>query len=109
MPELPNPPQPAPVPPRPLPLALRARRLHGLVAPVVLAPLLITVASGMGYRLLRDWGGLSRDQAHWLMALHEGEWLGPWAKGVYVLINGAGLLWMLTTGALLTWQRLRRG
>ncbi|MEB3265378.1 MAG: peptidase [Cyanobacteriota bacterium] len=89
-------------------LALRARRLHAALAPVVLAPLLITVASGMGYRLLRDWGTLDRERLHWLMVLHEGEWLGSAGETVYVLVNGLGLAWMLGSGALMVWQRLRR-
>jgi len=78
----------------------------------VLLPLLLTVGTGMGYRLLRDWGGLNRDQAHLLMVLHEGEWLKPWlgsnGETFYVLLNGLGLLWMLLSGAGMLWQRLRR-
>jgi hypothetical protein len=74
------------------------RRWHAQVAPFVLAPMLLTVATGMGYRLLRDWGGLSRDQAHLLMVLHEGEWLGTTGKTFYVALNGLGLLWMLVSG-----------
>jgi hypothetical protein len=81
------------------------RKAHAAIAPVVLTPLAITVASGMGYRLLKDWGGLSREQVHWLMVLHEGEWLGKAAEPVYVLLNGLGLLWMLTSGGLLLAQR----
>ena len=95
------------------PLAARLRELHGALAPVVLLPLLLTVATGLSYRVLRDWGGLGRDQAHWLMVWHEGEWLrqwfGPNGETLYVLLNALGLLWMLTTGAALLWQRLRRG
>ncbi|MFM7361604.1 MAG: peptidase [Cyanobium sp.] len=91
------------------------RRAHGFLAPFVLLPLLLTVLTGMGYRLLRDWGGLSRDQVHLLMTLHEGEWLkrwfGPDGETVYVLLNGLGLLWMLGSGAAMigqrAWQRLR--
>ncbi|MFZ4566987.1 MAG: peptidase [Prochlorococcaceae cyanobacterium] len=85
------------------------RRWHARLAPVVLAPLLLTVLSGMAYRLLRDWGGLDRDRVHLLMALHEGEWLGPRGEPVYVLLNGLGLLWMLVTGALMLVQRWRAG
>jgi uncharacterized iron-regulated membrane protein len=88
-------------------LLVQLRRLHAALAPVVLAPLLLTVISGMSYRLLKDWAGLGRDQVHWLMVLHEGEWLGPWAEPIYVLLNGLGLLWMLGTGAALLSQRWR--
>jgi hypothetical protein len=89
------------------------RRAHSSLAPFVLLPLLLTVLTGMGYRLLRDWGGVGRDRAHILMTLHEGEWLklwfGPDGETIYVLLNGLGLLWMLGSGAAMAWQRLRRG
>jgi uncharacterized iron-regulated membrane protein len=88
------------------------RELHRNLAPVVVLPLLLTVTTGLGYRLLRDWGGMDRDRAHLLMVLHEGEWLQHWfgrgGETVYVLFNGLGLLWMLGSGCGLLWQRLRR-
>jgi hypothetical protein len=100
------------MPPLPAQLVQRLRRLHAAAAPVVLLPLLLTVATGMAYRLLRDWGGLGRDQAHLLMVLHEGEWLTRWfgagGETLYVLLNGIGLLWMLLTGGGMALQRLRR-
>ncbi|MFM7455049.1 MAG: peptidase [Vulcanococcus sp.] len=89
-------------------LLARVRRWHAAAAPIVLTPLLLTVCSGMAYRLLKDWGGLERDQVHWLMVLHEGEWLGPAGEPVYVLLNGLGLLWMLGTGVTLLSQRWRQ-
>ncbi len=58
-------------------LLVRVRELHQRIAPFVLLPLFVTVCSGVGYRLARDWFGASREQVHWLMTLHEGEWLGP--------------------------------
>ena len=95
-----------------VPLAVRLRQAHATLAPLVLAPLLLTVISGVSYRLLRDWAGLNRDQAHLLMVLHEGEWLkvwfGPNGETLYVLLNGLGLLWMLATGASMAWLRLQR-
>lgn len=98
-------------PPGPGPL-VRLRQWHASLAPLVLAPLLITALSGVSYRLLRDWGGLDRDSSHPLMAVHEGEWLKPWlgesAETLYVLLNGLGLLWMLISGSGLLWQRLQR-
>lgn len=90
------------------PPLVQLRRWHAALAPVVLAPLLLTVLSGMAYRLLKDWAGLGRDQVHWLMVLHEGEWLGTTAEPIYVLLNGLGLLWMLVTGTTLAIRRLWR-
>ena len=56
--------------------AVRMRELHRRFAPLVVLPLLVTVLSGVTYRLARDWLGASRDQVHWLMVVHEGGWLG---------------------------------
>ncbi|MBF2048375.1 MAG: PepSY domain-containing protein [Leptolyngbya sp. IPPAS B-1204] len=84
------------------------RKLHQTVAPFVLLPLLITVLTGVSYRLGRSWFGLTRDQAHWLMTLHEGEYLGETLEPVYVLLNGLGALWMLITGATMVWQNISK-
>ena len=98
---------------KPRPLAVRLRQAHATVAVLVLPPLLVTMATGVSYRLVRDWGGWDRDRAHLLMVLHEGEWLSRWfgshAETLYVLLNGMGLLWMLATGGALLVQRWRRG
>ena len=84
-----------------MPLFMQIRELHRRIAPLVILPLLITVCSGVSYRLARDWFGFSRDQVHWLMVLHEGEWLGAHGETIYVLLNGLGLIWMLSTGLLM--------
>ena len=89
-------------------LLVRVRELHQRIAPFVLLPLFVTVCSGVGYRLARDWFGASSEQVHWLMTLHEGEWLGPTLEPVVVLMNAVGLLWMLITGLALLIERWRR-
>ncbi len=103
----------APSPSRAPSFLMRVRQAHALLAPVVLAPLLLTACTGMAYRLLKDGFGWERDRVHPLMTLHEGEWLKPllgtYGETLYVLLNGLGLLWMLVTGSSLLWQRLRRG
>lgn len=80
------------------------RKLHATVAPLVILPLIITVATGVTYRLGKSWFGLTRDQVHFLMVIHEGEYLGKTLEPVYVLLNGLGLLWMLATGGMMAYQ-----
>lgn len=84
------------------------RKMHRTLAPIVLLPLFITVATGVIYRLSKDWFGLSRDQVHFLMTLHEGEYLGKTLEPFYVLLNGLGLLWMLATGGTMLLQSVWR-
>ncbi|MCS6941562.1 MAG: PepSY domain-containing protein [Geminocystis sp.] len=79
----------------------RIRQLHALLAPIVLLPLLVTVITGVAYRLGKSWFGLSREQVHFLMVIHEGEYLGRFFEPIYVLLNGLGLLWMLVTGTMI--------
>lgn len=87
---------------------LLVRKLHRTLAPIVLLPLLVTVTTGVIYRLSKDWFGLSRDQVHFLMTIHEGEYLGSTLEPFYVLLNGLGLLWMLATGGVMAFQHLRK-
>jgi hypothetical protein len=77
---------------------IQLRKFHQTVAPIVLIPLIITVITGTCYRLGRDWFGLSREQSHWLMAIHQADYLGNNLRSLYVLLNGLGLLWMIITG-----------
>ena len=87
---------------------VRARELHSSLAPWVLLPLLVTMSSGVTSRLARDWFGCTREQVHWLMVIHEGEWLGETLEPVVVLLNATGLLWMLVTGGAILLNRWRR-
>ncbi|MBE7385333.1 MAG: PepSY domain-containing protein [Leptolyngbya sp. SIO1E4] len=89
-------------------LKVNFRRLHATLAPFVLLPLFMTVTTGVIYRLGKSWLGLSRDQVHFLMVLHEGEYLGETIAPIYVLLNGLGLLWMLATGGMVACQNIMR-
>ena len=88
--------------------ACTSRELHSRLAPWVLLPLLVTMSSGVTYRLARDWFGCTREQVHWLMVIHEGEWLGETLEPVVVLLNATVLLWMLVTGGAILLNRWRR-
>ena len=75
-----------------------SRQFHKSLAPWVFLPLLISAITGLIYRISKDLLGFSRDEVHWLMSLHEGEWLGDYGELIYVILNSLGLLWMLITG-----------
>ena len=75
-----------------------SRQFHKALAPWVFLPLLISALTGLFYRISKDLLGFSRDQVHWLMSIHEGEWLGQNGELIYVFLNSLGLLWMLFSG-----------
>ena len=97
-------------------ITAKIRQLHRNIAPIVFLPLFITMLTGVTYRIGKSWFGLSRDQVHFLMVIHEGEYLGQFLEPIYVLLNGIGLLWMLFTGGAMVinswkkapwWQKLQ--
>ena len=87
---------------------MKARSLHRRLAPAIVVPLLFTVVSGMAFRVGRSWFGLSADFGGWMMALHEGRYLGERLVPFYVLFVGLALLAMIGSGlSLLRRRRLR--
>lgn len=85
----------------------RRRRLHSRVALLAALPLLVSACTGILYRLLDSWTDLPDDRIGWLMGLHQGSWLGPELKPVYVLLVGLGLLVLLATGLAMLGPRHR--
>ena len=75
-----------------------SRKFHKALAPWVFLPLILSALTGLFYRVSKDLLGYSRDDVHWLMSLHEGEWLGDNGELIYVFLNSLGVLWMLITG-----------
>ena len=75
-----------------------SRQFHKLLAPWIFLPLFLSALTGLLYRISKDILGFSRDDVHWLMSIHEGEWLGKYGELIYVVLNSLGLLWMLITG-----------
>ena len=76
---------------------MKARSLHRRLAPAIVVPLLFTVVSGMAFRVGRSWFGLSADFGGWMMALHEGRYLGERLVPFYVLGVGLALLAMIAS------------
>ena len=78
------------------------RLLHGFLAPIFFLPLLVSASTGISYRLGKAWFGLSAEQAEVFMDIHQGNYLGPALRPLYVLLVGLGLLAMLVTGIQMT-------
>lgn len=87
-----------------------SRTFHRIAAPWLVLPLVLTLATGVTYRLGRAWFGLSRETGNTVLAIHAGEWLGKSGSPFYVLVIGAALLALLVTGAfLLVQSRAKKG
>ncbi len=84
------------------------RQFHRQLAPVVMLPFLVTAITGVAHRLGKSWLGLSKQQVHFLMVIHEGEYLGQGLKPFYVLLNGLGLLVILITGGAMWCKSISR-
>jgi len=84
------------------------RKLHSNLAPIILLPFIITAITGIAYRLGRSWFGLTKDQTHFLMAIHQGDFFGKQLEPIYVLLNGLGLLFMLITGIVMFWKSISK-
>ena len=74
------------------------RWFHRILAVIAALPILVTVLTGMGYRLGRAWLGLGDNQVEVLIRIHQGSWLGDTLRPFYVLVVGLGLLALLVTG-----------
>jgi len=86
------------------------RKFHRVAAPWLLLPLVITLVTGVTYRLGRAWFGLSKEAGNAVMDIHAGEWLGKAVSPFYVLAIGVALLALLATGAaLLIQSRAKKG
>ncbi|MEB3280394.1 MAG: PepSY domain-containing protein [Lyngbya sp.] len=81
---------------------LNERRFHQIIAPIALLPLAVSAVTGVGYRLGKAWFGLSSDQVGFLLRIHQGSYLGPALRPIYVLLVGLSLIVLLVTGLQMT-------
>jgi uncharacterized iron-regulated membrane protein len=76
------------------------RWLHRTVAIVLGLPLLVTALTGIGFWLTQSWLGWSKEQAQWLMDIHQGTlFFGKGPRVYYALFLGLGLFALLGSGA----------
>ncbi|MEC4853385.1 MAG: PepSY domain-containing protein, partial [Jaaginema sp. PMC 1079.18] len=64
------------------------RKLHRVLAPIVFIPLFLTATTGVLYRVGSSWFGTPPNFSHWMMYIHQGDFLGGQLRVVYVLLNG---------------------
>lgn len=79
-----------------------SRLLHRILAPIIFLPLIATSLTGIVYRLGKSWFGMSNQQAAIFLRIHQGTYLGPFWRHIYVLVVGIGLISMLITGINMT-------
>ena len=84
-------------------MRLHTRSLHRRLSPALYILLALTSATGLGYRVGKQWFGLDGQTGQVLMDIHTGGWLGA-ASPFYVILVGGGLLFLLLSGLLLLRQ-----
>ncbi|MFM7376136.1 MAG: PepSY domain-containing protein [Chthoniobacterales bacterium] len=85
------------------------RKLHRRLSPVLFSLLAVSAITGIAYRAGKKWFGMDGQTGQAVMEWHTGEWLGPHLAPFYVLITGAGLVFLLVTGLLMSRQRGGKG
>ncbi|NBD18409.1 MAG: hypothetical protein GVY04_20435 [Cyanobacteria bacterium] len=78
------------------------RKLHRRVAPILFLPLLLSASTGVLFRVARSWFGASKETGEIIMYFHQGSFFGHELKVFYVILNGLGVLVMLSTGIMMT-------
>lgn len=73
-------------------------RLHRTLALIFALPFFLTTMTGMMFRICQAWFGWTKQDAKFLMDLHQGTWLGTDLRAYYVLVVGLGILSVLFTG-----------
>ncbi len=74
------------------------RKFHRQVAPWLAVPLLVTLSTGIAYRIGMAWFGMRKETGGRILDIHAGGWLGDTGSVIYVILNGAGLLGLVATG-----------
>lgn len=87
-----------------------SRKVHRLLAPWLALPLVLTLLTGVIYRLGRAWFHIDKETAEEILHIHTGEWINDAAALPYVFIVGLGLLALVVTGSCLLWKSgLKKG
>lgn len=80
------------------PSKLHHRWVHHVMAAIAFLPLMVSATTGIAYQLGNTWFGLPSKQSALLLQIHQGSYLGPTLKPIYVLVVGLVLIAQLVTG-----------
>ncbi len=83
----------------------RLRKIHRVLAPIMVLPVLLTLFTGAIYQIA-DLGGKG-DQFDWLLDWHKGHFGSLNLAIVYPFLNALGLLVLAITGISM-WFQMRR-
>lgn len=81
---------------------INPRSIHGFLAPILFAPLLVSAITGIGYRIGRAWFNLPKEKVEILMDIHQGSYFGSFLQMIYILLIGLGLIAILISGIQMT-------
>lgn len=83
------------------------RHWHRIGGLVLMIPLAASAITGIGFRVSQAWFGWTKEQAQWLLDIHQGTLLfGRDYRAYYVIVIGLGLLGLTITGAkMLGWMK----
>ena len=81
---------------------IQSRRLHRLLAPIMVFPLLLTLITGMLFQVAIVIG--KGNTFLWLLDLHRGKFGSINLEMVYPFLNGLGLLFLVITGIVMWWK-----
>lgn len=85
---------------------LLIRKLHRVLAPIMIAPIVLTLITGSLYQIAVLTGRTG--DFYWLIRLHRGDWIVINLEMIYPFLNALGLLIMASTGISLWLQTRRR-
>ncbi|MCT7983021.1 PepSY domain-containing protein [Laspinema sp. A4] len=81
---------------------VRLRKLHRILAPIAILPLLLTAITGILYQIAVVSG--NQPQFRGLLDLHQGIFGPVNLAPVYPLLNGLGLITLAVTGIIMWFQ-----
>ena len=85
------------------------RSMHQFLAPIAMLPLLVSIVTGVGYRLGRNWFNVPKSQIGILLKIHQGLYFGSVGQSIYILLLGISLITLIVTGMQMTGIFRKRG